>query len=127
MKGFSDRNLYRMKLFYLFYTQDDKFSPQLVAKSENANSPQLGANLETTENFPQVGGKLETNPIFQIPWGHHSLIIAKCKSVQEALFYVQKTIEGGWSRAVLMNFLAANLYAAQGKALSNFTRLLPEE
>jgi predicted nuclease of restriction endonuclease-like (RecB) superfamily len=50
----------------------------------------------------------------------------KCKSVPQALFYIQKTIENGWSRAVLMNFLEADLYAAQGKALNNFSRLLPE-
>ena len=39
---------------------------------------------------------------------------------------MQKTIENGWSRAVLMHFMEADLYAAQGKALTNFSRLLPE-
>jgi predicted nuclease of restriction endonuclease-like (RecB) superfamily len=53
-------------------------------------------------------------------------IFTKCKSVKEALFYVQKTIENGWSRAVLMNFMEADLFSAQGKALTNFSRLLPE-
>jgi len=42
------------------------------------------------------------------------------------LFYVQKTIKNGWSRAVLMNFMEADLYSAQGKALHNFDRLLPD-
>lgn len=34
IKGFSERNLYRMKLFYSFYTDagHGEFSPQLVAK-----------------------------------------------------------------------------------------------
>jgi predicted nuclease of restriction endonuclease-like (RecB) superfamily len=42
--------------------------------------------------------------------------------MEQALFYVRKTIENGWSRSVLMNFLEADLYAAQGKALSSFSR-----
>ena len=53
-------------------------------------------------------------------------IFTKSKSVKEALFYVQKTVENGWSRAVLMNFMEADLFSAQGKALTNFTRTLPE-
>jgi predicted nuclease of restriction endonuclease-like (RecB) superfamily len=128
-KGFSELNLYRMKRFYRFYTQDDLILSQVVTKSENAILSQVGRKLETTKNkvLQQPIEKLQTLPIFQIPWGHHILIFSKCKSVQEALFYVQKTIQGGWSRAVLMNFLDANLYAAQGKALTNFSRLLPEE
>ncbi|MCL2104162.1 MAG: PDDEXK nuclease domain-containing protein [Kiritimatiellaeota bacterium] len=74
----------------------------------------------------QLVDELETHPIFQIPWFHHVQIFTKCKSVKEALFYVQKTIENGWSRAVLMNFMEAGLYSAQGKVLNNFSRLLPE-
>ena len=70
--------------------------------------------------------ELEEHPIFQIPWRHHIEIFTKSKSVKEALFYVQKTIENGWSRAVLMNFMEADLFSAQGKALTNFSRLLPE-
>ena len=38
----------------------------------------------------------------------------------------KKTIDNGWSRAVLMNFMEADLYLTQGKALNNFSRLLPE-
>jgi len=70
--------------------------------------------------------ELENHPVFQIPWFHHVQIFTKCKSVHEALFYVQKTIQNGWSRSVLMNFLEADLYSAQGKSLNNFSRLLPE-
>ena len=53
-------------------------------------------------------------------------IFTKCKSTKEAIFYVEKTIKNGWSRSVLMNFLEADLYSAQGKSPNNFSRLLPE-
>jgi len=70
---------------------------------------------------------LITHQILLIPWGHHKLIITKCKNVKEALFYVKKTIENGWSRASLMNWLETDLYKREGKSLNNFDRFLPEE
>ena len=127
MEGFSTTNLKYMKRFYLFYTKDDEIRHQLGDEfTDNPqNLPQIDS-YNKTQIRPQLVDELYDNPIFQIPWGHHREIIAKCKSIKEAMFYVQKTIENGWSRAVLMNFMEADLFSAQGKALTNFTRFLPE-
>ncbi len=108
MKGFSVTNLKYCKYFYQFYSQDKQVCQQLVGVIH-----------------PQVEDEFN-NPLFLIPWGHHKCIIDKCKSVQEALFYVQKTIKNGWSRAMLLNFIDVALYESQGKAINNFDRLLPE-
>lgn len=71
---------------------------------------------------PQLVGKL-----CSIPWGHHRYIMDKCKNdVEKALFYVEKTIENNWSRAVLLNWLSTDLYERQGKAITNFNTRLPE-
>ncbi|MDR2207303.1 MAG: PDDEXK nuclease domain-containing protein [Flavobacteriaceae bacterium] len=131
MKGFSERNLYNMKQFYLFYSQDNTILQQVVAKLENPIFHQLGGKLQQDENKEitirhQIGNEFTTHQIFQIPWGHHVQIITKCKSVKEAMFYVQKTVKNGWSRAMLMNFMETDLYHAQGKALNNFERFLPD-
>lgn len=57
--------------------------------------------------------------------GHHKLIIDKCKGAySKAIFYVRKTIENSWSRAVLLNFLDTDLYERQGKAITNFSQTL---
>jgi predicted nuclease of restriction endonuclease-like (RecB) superfamily len=95
LKGFSTRNLYNMKRFYLFYNQISH----------------------------QVGAKLQS--IILIPWRHHIEIISKCKNTKEAIFYVQKTIEENWSRAILIRNLNSNLYKKQGKAINNFKNTLP--
>jgi len=127
MKGFSERNLLYMKRFYQFYAQENSILQQVVEKIPQQVVAEL-QNIDNKENIilQQVVDQLENHPVFQIPWGHHIQLFSKCKSVKEALFYVQKTIENGWSRAVLMNFLEADLYSAQGKSLNNFSRLLPE-
>jgi predicted nuclease of restriction endonuclease-like (RecB) superfamily len=62
-----------------------------------------------------------------IPWGHYRYILNKCRDNQDkALFYVRKTLENGWSRAMLLNFLDTDLYERQGKAITNFDMTLPE-
>ena len=43
----------------------------------------------------------------------------------EQIFFVQQTVEKGWSRSTLLNMLSTDLYERQGKALTNFERTLP--
>ncbi len=77
--------------------------------------------MNSTPICPQVGEDL-----FSIPWGHHKYIMDKCSGdVERALFYVRKTAENSWSRAVLLNWLDTNLYERQGKAITNFSAALP--
>ena len=49
------------------------------------------------------------------------------RDYKKALFYVQKTIEHGWSRSMLSVQLDSFLYERQGKAINNFELTLPKE
>lgn len=50
----------------------------------------------------------------------------KCEGdLNKAFFFISKTLENNWSRAVLLNFLDTDLYSRQGKAITNFTNSLP--
>ena len=87
--------------------------------------PQVEGESSDSDIVPQVGGQSEAL-IFCIPWGHNKLIIDKCKdNPDKALFFVRQTIENNWSRAVLLNFLDTDLYQRQGKAITNFSKVLP--
>ena len=115
-KGFSSRNLRYMAQFYRLYGEAVNL-PQVVADSDEG-----AQNL----NLPQVVANLDMDDLFSIPWGHHRLIIDRCKSDgAKAVFFVRKTIQNNWSRAVLENFIDTNLYDRQGKAISNFEYALP--
>lgn len=61
----------------------------------------------------------------KIPWGHNLVIISKCKDTDEALFYMSKTIENGYSRAVLVHQIESDLFARGAKAVTNFEHKLP--
>ncbi|WP_302133036.1 DUF1016 N-terminal domain-containing protein, partial [uncultured Parabacteroides sp.] len=68
------------------------------------------------------------SPLFEVPWGHHDLILTRIKTPKEALFYIHKTIENGWSRAILEYHIEKDLFNQQGKSINNFTKtLLPPQ
>lgn len=63
-----------------------------------------------------------------VPWGHHCTIIDKCKGdCDKALFYVRRTIQNGWSRNSLLNWLSTDLYEREGKAQTNFEMTMPSD
>ncbi len=63
----------------------------------------------------------------QIPWGHNILIISKIKAIEQAFWYVQKTLENGWSRNILALQIDSQLYERQvdKPKIDNFTGRLP--
>lgn len=105
VKGLSVVNLYFMRRWYTFYRDALEQTPELFY--------QLGKISQIPDSFALV------------PWRHHTEIITLCQSVDEALFYIHKTIEGNWSRSVLKSQMEAGLYKNEGKAISNFSSKLP--
>lgn len=113
IKSFSPTNLKYMRYFYEMYPTAE-IRQQVVAESE------------ISENRQQLADESGLQLIFRIPWGHHMFLLDKCKGNQKkALFYVKKTIENNWSRAVMQNQVSSNLYEREGKALTNFAKTLP--
>lgn len=123
MKGFSHRNLQYIRQWYLFYNQENTIVQQVVAQLEDVNVQQPVAKLDDDMRQQPVA-QISEDVFFSVPWGHHLYIISQCKDVSRAVFYLKKTVENGWSRAVLLNYLDTNLYERQGKAVNNFNRLL---
>ena len=123
MKGFSHRNLQYIRQWYLFYNQENTIVQQVVAQLEDVNVQQPVAKLGDDMRQQHVA-QISEDVFFSVPWGHHLYIISQCKDVSRAVFYLKKTVENGWSRAVLLNYLDTNLYERQGKAVNNFNRLL---
>ena len=115
IKSFSPTNLKYMRYFYEMYPTAQ-------------NRQQTVDDFDNIVNRQQAVDDFGQDIIFYIPWGHHVQILGKCKSnPQKALFYVKKTLENNWSRDVLLNFLATDLYEREGKAVTNFAMTLPAE
>ncbi|MEZ3598752.1 MAG: hypothetical protein K1V81_06640 [Paramuribaculum sp.] len=75
-KGFGTTNLWAMKKWYLFFS-----------------------STEAAEKLHQAGGEFGLPFVLElVPWRHQVDIITKCKSIDEAIFYLRECILGGWSR-----------------------------
>ncbi|MDY6936899.1 MAG: PDDEXK nuclease domain-containing protein [Cyanobacteriota bacterium] len=61
----------------------------------------------------------------QIPWFHNCVLLDKVKDPTERLWYIQETVEHGWSRSVLVYQIESGLYHRQKGAITNFERTLP--
>ncbi|MCC8174879.1 MAG: PDDEXK nuclease domain-containing protein, partial [Bacteroidales bacterium] len=65
--------------------------------------------------------------LFSVPWGHHVVIMDKCQGdIPKAIFYLNKIVEEGWSRSVLLNMIDSQLHLRQGHAVTNFVSTLPD-
>lgn len=63
--------------------------------------------------------------LLRVPWRHQTVIVSKCKTILEAIFYLNQVIEGNLSRNELEHIIEAHLYEQKGKALNNFESTLP--
>ena len=66
------------------------------------------------------------NLLFMIPWGHHIALIEKIKDLPTRFWYMQKTIQNGWSRTVLIHQIMGQLHLREGVTLNNFDLTLPD-
>ena len=101
VKGLSYTNLKYASQWYRFYAQVDTNRQQAVGEIQ----------------LPELFG--------EIPWGHHIQIISKCKDIDEAMFYVRRTVDEGWSRNYLVDMLKRGLHKEVGQAVTNFDSRLP--
>lgn len=114
-KGFSERNIGRMIAFYRAYPRPSDFLPQAVAKL-----PALPGASQASESAMAAGSLL-----WEIPWGHHALLMDKLAETATRFWYMQQTLANGWSRNVLLAMIQSQAHRRQGKAVTNFERLLP--
>jgi len=73
----------------------------------------------------ELGGENLPQAVAEIPWGHNVWLMEKVKNPVLRLWYARKTIEHGWSRAVLTHQIDTRLHQRTGKAVTNFQQTLP--
>ena len=62
-----------------------------------------------------------------VTWYHHMALMDKTESKDQYIWYLQKAVENGWSRNVLVMQIDSGLYQRQqGEKIQNFEKLLPD-
>ena len=63
--------------------------------------------------------------VAQIPWRSNISLLDKLADQKSRIWYAQKTIENGWSKAILDMQIESRLMARSGKSVNNFPEALP--
>lgn len=114
MEGFSPSNIWRMRSFYLAWTEEVLARP---ARDDGDSILAQPARELDGQSLPQAAAG--------IPWFHNVVLIEKLKDPAARLWYAWQTLEHGWSRAVLVHQIESGLFTRQGKAVTNFEATLP--
>jgi predicted nuclease of restriction endonuclease-like (RecB) superfamily len=145
IEGFSTRNIWRMRAFYLAYAQLAEFLSQPVTEllpeplaetaSETGSArilPQPVAELESpgsasapTEILPQAVAEPPPLEVAAISWAHNVILLEKLSDTATRLWYARQAAQHGWSRNVLAIQIDSALHERQGKAVTNFAQTLP--
>jgi len=63
--------------------------------------------------------------LFQISWSHNIILMQKLKDRELRYWYMQKSLENGWSRDVLALMIKSEVHNREAKLISNFKQVLP--
>ena len=134
--GFSTSNLWYMKKWYLFYSNDadtEKLQRLVGELQASINQEHIKLQRPVGEIVKQPVSEIWNTtsidfplPFALVPWGQHIEIVSRSRSVEEALFYINQVIANSLSRTALVNCFKACLYETQGKIVNNFSEHMPE-
>ncbi len=88
-------------------------------------------NLKYMKKFAQIFAEDDVDKygLARITWSHHQVLMSKVSSQEEYVWYLEKTLEHGWSVDELASQVKGQLYERQVVAnkISNFENRLPIE
>jgi predicted nuclease of restriction endonuclease-like (RecB) superfamily len=151
IRGFSARNLKKMRRFYQEYnylgaslnsgtpmsedstTEEGRteFMPPVVAQLSNEGKPSMDkgsqgfhGDMEFDSQVP-FGSMNQFIQIFlNLGFSHHFLLLNKCPEIEERYFYMQVSVKNQWSKRVLEYHIEAGDYRRKGKLTNNFQQSL---
>lgn len=101
--SFSERNIKFMVQLFKEYESDAAIGKQAVSQLENVK-----------------------RLVSQIPWGHNILLMQRIKEKDIRIWYIEQTIQNGWSRDILGLMIKSAVHLRQGNAVTNFNLTLPD-
>ena len=142
LRGFSARNMRDMRHFCEEWTGSAIWRP-LAAKLKLGTAADCqsmareswrplaakleSGKLEVLQPAADELGQFDLGAFLSIGFTHHMIIISKCKTAEERLFYIRRCAAGFWSKDALKQHLAANEYATEGHADNNFALTIPDD
>jgi predicted nuclease of restriction endonuclease-like (RecB) superfamily len=142
ISGYSPDNLWRMRQFYVEYSNNQIMEPlvpelkQLLQRVGKTTKKNFSFLEQLVPEIPDAVGsqtkkewalKVLKQLVAGIPWGHNLVIMKKVKNVHSRLYYIISSARCGWSRDVLLNQIKADAYSRHRleNKQHNFPETLP--
>lgn len=138
LRGFGARNIRNMRQFYEAWAASFGIhrpaAGELPASSQSAiRQPVAAKTVQPVEIavddsiWQTVSAKFPVAEFLSLGFSHHMEILAKTKTAEERLFYIEECARNIWDKRTLRSKLAARLYRHQGRLPSNFARTIPDK
>ncbi len=105
-RGFSARNVWQMRAFYLGWEIVQTASAQFEARARPADA---GPKVQTPSAQLALPSAVAVGPLFPLPWSHYVRLLAVPNPAARA-FYEGEAIRGGWSVRQLDRQVSTQFY-----------------
>jgi len=119
LRGFSATNIKRMRFFFESWSLYFAISPTVSDQLQNID-------LQDVEFSPTLSVQLEKS-FFCLSFSHHIEIIQNTQSLDERIFYIQKTANEFWSLSTLKNHLSNQTFQKTGSLPNNFSKTISND
>jgi len=131
LRGFSATNLKNMRQFYTAYKynqigqsvtgqlQTSDKQHDIIGQLATAQLQSAQVMKDWSSTTTQIDNSFLAN-FFSITFTHHLILLNRCNTLEERMFYMQKATEDHWSVSVLEHHIQENLFSQIGKLRHNF-------
>jgi predicted nuclease of restriction endonuclease-like (RecB) superfamily len=145
IQGFSARNLWLMRSFFVEYSQSAFLQPSVAEIKTPHQKPNLQPMVSDLQepNLPPSAGEIKNvnlHPpgaenrntalptlLAEIGWSHNIVIMQKCKELLQREFYIRMTKRFGWTKDVLINNIENRAYEKYLTNQTNFDKTVAEK
>jgi predicted nuclease of restriction endonuclease-like (RecB) superfamily len=138
LQGFSERNIRNMRQFYETWSKlliwqpaaaemadQEKWQPA-AAENQSPLATQLLLTPSRLDFSRDVFDIELAHDFLSISFTHHMEILNKTNTLEQRLFYIQKSAEFNWNKYELRDQLKKDLYGHQSLMPNNFLKSLPK-
>jgi predicted nuclease of restriction endonuclease-like (RecB) superfamily len=124
VRGFSARNIWRMKIFYEYYNS----VIQITGNKKDTICATAVAQIQPDEKSVTVAEFQSSTPqlVAEVGWTQNCIILEKCKDIEQIVFYLKQTKAKGWSKLDLLEKIEKNYFENYALAQNNFEETVPK-
>ena len=126
IRGFSEANIKKMRLFYEQWQMLENRSPMANESQTTDNEDSIDILPILSINRSPMANDLDLSEFVSLGFSLHYEILSKTTTLEERVFYIHQAAVMKWDKYTLRNQLKQDLYHHQGSMPNNFLSTMPD-